>query len=100
MGHGDEDLGLSLMSNYLKLISSETDLPKFITFYNSGVRLLCTGSPFIETFKILEAKGVKLIACKTCLKHYQLLSERKMGIEGTMLDIIELQRLADKVINL
>lgn len=100
MGTGDEELGLQLVTNYLKLINEEVELPKFISFYNGGVKLICTGSPAIEIIKTLEKKGVKLIACKTCLKHFNLMNKTEAGIAGTMIDIMELQKIADKVINL
>lgn len=100
MGHGDETLGLSLIENYFKLILQEEALPKFITFYNSGVKLIASGSPVIEILKTIESKGVKLLACKTCLNHFNLLEEIKVGMAGTMIDIITLQKEANKVINL
>ena len=100
MGTGDKDLGTKLISNYLRLISEETEMPCFIVFYNSGVKLICKGSPVTEIFKIMENKGVKLIACKTCLQHFDLMDEIEAGIAGTMMDIVELQKLADKVISL
>lgn len=100
MGAGDEELGLLLINNYLKLINEENKLPRFITFYNSGVKLCSTGSPCIDILKVIEERGVKLIACKTCLNHYNILDTMQVGIAGTMMDIVELQKLADKVINL
>ncbi len=100
MGNGDETLGLQLITNYLGLINEENKLPKFITFYNSGVKIICDGSPAIDNLKKLETAGVKLIACKTCLNHFNLLDKIEVGIAGTMVDIIELQKMADKVINL
>lgn len=100
MGHGDETLGLKLIGNYLKLIVQENSLPKFIVFYNSGVQLICEGSPAIDILREIENKGVKLIACKTCLDYYQLSEKTLVGHTGTMVDIIALQNLAGKVINL
>ncbi len=100
MGNGDEQLGLQLVTNYLKLIKEENNLPRFITFYNAGVKLICSGSPVIESLKQLEKSGVKLIACKTCLNHFNLIDKVEIGIPGTMIDIIELQKMAEKVINL
>jgi len=100
MGHGDETLGLKLIGNYLKLIVQENSLPKFIVFYNSGVQLICEGSPAIDILREIENKGVKLIACKTCLDYYQLSEKVEVGHAGTMVDIIALQNLAGKVINL
>ncbi len=100
MGSGSEELGQILVTNYLTLISEENNLPRFITLYNEGVKLICQGSPSIDVLKSIEAKGVKLIACKTCLNHFGILDKVEVGMEGTMMDIINLQKMADKVINL
>ncbi|GAF04430.1 DsrE family protein [Saccharicrinis fermentans] len=100
MGEGDEALSLSLIANYLKLVNEESNFPLFMSFYNGGVKLLCEGSPVIDTLKLLEKKGVKMLACKTCLNYYHLLDKRMVGVEATMVDIVSLQKVADKVINL
>lgn len=100
MGRGDEALGIQLIENYLILINEESDLPKFIALYNGGVKLISTGSPVVEMIKTLEKKGVKVIACKSCLNHFGLMDKIEAGTVGTMMDIIALQKIADKVINL
>ncbi|WP_163715493.1 DsrE family protein [Mangrovibacterium lignilyticum] len=100
MGQGDEELGLLLLKNYFTLLAEESKLPRVLAFYNGGVHLICSGSPVIEQLKVLEEAGVRLLACKTCLKHFDLLDKREVGIEGTMIDILELQKVADMVINL
>lgn len=100
MGQGDEALGLILIENYLKLIIQENSLPKIITFYNAGVKLVASGSPVIEQLKVIEQKGVQLLACKTCLNHFGLLNKQAVGMAGTMIDIILLQKEASKVITL
>ncbi len=99
MGSGDKELGLRLITNYLKLLNEESYPPKFITFYNEGVRLISNDSPALEELKALEEKGVKLIACKTCLNHFGLIDQIAVGIAGTMVDIIQLQKKAAKVVN-
>jgi sulfur relay (sulfurtransferase) complex TusBCD TusD component (DsrE family) len=58
------------------------------------------GSPLIEQLKALEAKGVHLILCSTCLNHYGLPDKVQVGIIGGMTDLIEAQWQADKVITL
>lgn len=100
MGAGDEQLGLVLLNNYLRLLNEESELPRVIVFYNAGVKLICSGSPVLDSLNALQERGVRLVACKTCLNHFKLIEERKTGIEGTMMDILELQKVADKVINL
>ncbi|MBI9069854.1 MAG: DsrE family protein [Salinivirgaceae bacterium] len=42
----------------------------------------------------------KLIACKTCLQHFNLTDKIEVGVVGTTMDIVELQKMADKVITL
>lgn len=100
MGAGDSDLGHLLLKNYLNLLAEEEQLPRVIAFYNAGVQLICSGSPVLAELQQLEQRGVRLMACKTCLKHFDLLDKMETGIAGTMMDIIELQKVADKVINL
>ncbi|KOH43398.1 hypothetical protein NC99_38250 [Sunxiuqinia dokdonensis] len=100
MGTGDGELGLLLVQNYLKLLSEERELPQVMAFYNGGVKLICSGSPVVGTLQTLEQKGVKLMACKTCLNHFGLINQMEVGIAGTMTDILLLQKAAEKVINL
>lgn len=100
MGTGSEELGLILISNYLKLSLNNDQLPKIITFYNAGVKLACSDSPVFDTLKEMEKAGVKLIICKTCLNFYKIENQIEVGIQGTMQDILTLQADASKVINL
>ncbi len=100
MGQGDPELGKLLLKNYLNLLAEEEEPPRVIAFYNSGVKLICSESPMLSELATLERMGVRLLACKTCLKHFELMDKMETGIAGTMMDIIELQKVADKVINL
>ena len=100
MGSNDNELGHILIKNYLTLLCEEEKLPKVITFYNEGVKLLCIGSPALEPLKQLSEKGVRLIACKTCLNHFQLMDKMETGITATMVDIMYFQKVAEKVVNL
>lgn len=100
MGSGSEELGLQLITNYFKLLDADGRTPKIIVFYNGGVKLICKSSPALEALKNLNKKGVQLLACKTCLTHFDLLDEIAVGSVGSMPDIITLQANADKIINL
>ncbi|MGQ1911095.1 sulfurtransferase-like selenium metabolism protein YedF [Marinifilum sp. RC60d5] len=100
MGSGSEELGLKLATNYFKLLNADNRLPKIMVFYNAGVKLLCENSPALEALQNLIEKGVKIVACKTCLDFYGLSNKIKIGTVGSMPDIITLQANADKVINL
>jgi intracellular sulfur oxidation DsrE/DsrF family protein len=100
MGKGPQDLQLTLLSKYLELLEQQIDLPSAICFYTEGVRLVTEGSPVIEKLQLLEGKGVRLIVCSTCLNYFGLSEKIKIGIVGGMGDILEAQRLANKVITL
>ena len=100
MGSGNDELGMILITNYLKLINEDNETPKFIVLYNSGVQLVCAGSPVIDLLKSIESKEVKIIACTTCLKYFNLMDSLKVGVAGTMMDILELQKMAGKIVTI
>jgi intracellular sulfur oxidation DsrE/DsrF family protein len=100
IGKAEPELCLKLALNYTKLLIEENQLPTAILFYAEGVRLCCKGSVLIDHLKMLEAKGVRLIACTTCLNYYNLKDELLVGMAGTMSDILLYQINSDKVITL
>jgi len=100
MGKADLALQHKLAAKYFELLMQNTNLPAAICFYTEGVKLTVTGSPVIEQLKALEAKGVRLILCSTCLEFYGLSEKTQVGIVGGMSDIIEAQTKAGKVITI
>ncbi len=100
MGTAQEDLSQTLVKNYLGLLSDEKKLPVALLFYGEGVKLVCEGSQVLDSLSSIESKGVKLIACKTCLNYYGLIDHIKAGKVGTMEDILTFQLEADKVISI
>lgn len=100
MGDAEPALQQKLITTYFKLLDENNILPAAICFYANGVHLVIEGSPVIETLKSLEAKGVRLVLCSTCLNYYNLTDQVQVGIVGGMTDILEAQRRAGKVISL
>lgn len=100
MGHGDDALRTKLLATYLTLLAENDVLPGAICFYTEGVKLVVDGSPVLDLLKALEAKGVHLIVCTTCLNHYGLMDRVAVGIVGGMTDIISAQGKAAKVVTL
>ncbi len=100
MGNADEKLQQLLFAKYLELLLHNEDLPAALCFYTNGVRLVCEGSPAIESLRNLESKGVHLIICSTCLNYFNLTEKVEVGIVGGMGDILEAQTKAEKVITL
>ncbi len=100
MGAAETALQHTLLRRYLLLLQENGTVPGAICFYTSGVKMVVEGSPVLDVLQSLEAQGVRLIVCKTCLEYYGLLEKVRVGIVGGMGDIIAAQWLADKVITL
>jgi len=100
MGEAEPELQLKLAGTYFKLLDENNLLPAAICFYTDGVKLAVEDSPVLESLLSLETKGVRLILCSTCLNYFKLVDKVKVGIVGGMTDIIEAQRLAQKVISI
>ena len=98
IGEGDPELGHSLIKMFFYTLSEKPDLPSAICFMNNGVRLVTENEQTIEHLKVLEAKGVKLIVCGTCLNFYGLTDKLQCGTIGNMYDIVETMTKAGKVI--
>lgn len=93
-------LNMKLITKYFDILLQGNELPAAITFYTDGVQLVTEGSPIVEQLSQLEAKGVRLIICSTCLDELRLADKVKVGIVGGMPDIIEAQMKASKVITI
>ncbi|MGL5683183.1 MAG: DsrE family protein [Marinifilaceae bacterium] len=98
LGSGDDILGERLICNYFKQRLAENRLPAVMCFYNAGVKLLASDNEVTEVLKAIEATGVKLLACKTCIDYFELADKMQCGVIGSMVDIITLQDNADKII--
>ena len=98
MGIGDDVLGGILIKGFIFAISQRDTLPETILFYNGGVKMTCEGSPALEDLKSMEAKGVKILSCGTCLNHYGLTEKIQVGVIGNMYDIAEAMSTATLII--
>jgi hypothetical protein len=100
MGEAEPALQHKLAITYFKLMDENEILPAAICFYTDGVRLAVSGSPVLDQLKSLEARGVRLILCSTCLSYFELSDQVQVGIVGGMTDILEAMRRAAKVISI
>ena len=100
MGSADTALQLKLLDTYLNLLLENGTLPAAICFYTEGVKLVTEGSPLLARLSQIEGRGVRLISCSTGLNYFGLTDKVKVGIAGSMADILESQTKADKVITL
>ena len=98
MGDGDEALGRTLMKGFLYAVSQLPVLPKTILFFNTGAYLTCMGSDSLEDLKFMEAQGVEIRTCGTCLDYYKLKETLAVGSVTNMYAIVETLAVAGKVI--
>lgn len=98
MGGGSEQLGKQLMKAFVYALSQQESLPRTLLFYNGGASLTCTGSPALEDLKFMEAQGVEILTCGTCLNFYGLTEQLQVGQVTNMYSIVEKLTGADLVI--
>ena len=98
MGRGSDDLGRTLMKGFIYAVSQLETLPKTILFYNGGAKLTTEGSVSLEDLKSMEAQGVQILTCGTCLNFYGLADKLAVGSVTNMYVIVETLAKAGKVI--
>lgn len=98
LGTGDPELGPVLMRMFILTLKESDPLPAAMIFVNSGVRLTTAGSLLLGDLRDLEARGVEVLSCGTCLDFYQLKDELQAGTVTTMRRIVGLLSCAERVI--
>jgi selenium metabolism protein YedF len=100
IGFGDDELGLKLMINFVRTLKEMGDELWRLVFVNNGVKLTIDGSQVLQDLEEYENEGLKILVCGTCLDHFNLLNQKKVGETTNMLDIVTAMQLADKVISI
>ncbi len=100
LGGGNEKLGESLMNGYIHSLVKCTPYPKAILFLNAGVHLVVEESPVINSLRVMEAAGVKILSCGTCLDFYMIKDKLCVGGVTNMYKMVELINDAGNTIKL
>lgn len=98
MGNGNDELGKVLLKGFIFAVTQLDHLPKAMLFYNGGATLTAEGSDSLEDLKNLEAQGVEILTCGTCLNYYGLTEKLLVGTVTNMYSIVETMAKADKII--
>lgn len=98
MGTGNDDLGKVLIKGFIYAISQLDKLPKTMLFYNGGATITCEGSDSLEDLKSLEAQGVEILTCGTCLDYYGMKEKLAVGSVTNMYVIAETLAGAGKIL--
>ncbi len=67
IGHGDATLGAKLMGNFINTLPELGNALWRIIMVNGAVKLATKSSPCIDKLRELEAAGVSILVCGTCL---------------------------------
>ena len=98
MGSGSDELGAALMKGFLYALNQQDSLPSTILFYNGGAALTCEGSASLEDIRSLQAQGVEILTCGTCLNYYGLTEKLRVGEVTNMYVICEKMTQADLIV--
>ncbi|MBQ8238724.1 MAG: sulfurtransferase-like selenium metabolism protein YedF [Oscillospiraceae bacterium] len=98
MGHGGDELGTALMKGFIYALGQQDTLPDTILFYNGGATIPVEGSVSLEDLKAMEAQGVEILTCGTCLNFYGLTEKLAVGQVTNMYTIVEKMTGADLIV--
>lgn len=98
MGSGNDELGKVLIKGFIFAVTQLEKLPEKMLFYNGGAVLTCEGADTLEDLKSLEAQGVEILTCGTCLDYYGMKEKLQVGSVTNMYAIVEAMSQADRII--
>ena len=98
MGRGDETLGRLLMKGFVYALTQQDKLPGTVLLFNGGAKLSCEGSDSLEDLKELQAQGVEILTCGTCLNHFGIGEKLAVGSVTNMYEIVERMTGAGKIV--
>ena len=98
MGEGSDELGKALLKGFIFALSQQDELPSVILLYNGGARMSTEGSQALEDLRSMEARGVEILTCGTCLNHYGLTEKLAVGSVTNMYAIVEKMMQASMII--
>lgn len=98
LGNGSEELGSILMKSFFVSLREAQNTPKTLILINGGVLLATDESPVLLSLQELQAKGVRILVCGTCLDYFDVKAKLAIGEVSNMYSLVELLTGADRVI--
>ncbi len=85
---GDRELEEVLCRMYFHTLTEmDEGVPDTLVFYDRGVFLTTVDSPVLDDLRTLEEKGIAVLVCGTCLKHYGIMEKHAAGVVSNMYEI-------------
>ena len=85
------------LAELLQALQALEDPSIQLIFTTEGVSLVTHSSPVLAQLRILEAKGVPILTCSTCLSYAGMRDQVAVGKVGGMSRIMEAMQTADQV---
>ncbi|GAB4258327.1 sulfurtransferase-like selenium metabolism protein YedF [Deferrisoma sp.] len=85
----EPELGKILMKSFLGTVAQADPRPARMLFLNRGVHLTTEGSSVLDVIREIEAAGVEVFSCGTCLEFFGKREALRVGRVTSMYDTVE-----------
>ena len=87
---GSGDVGVSLLAKFLGALL-QVEKPEYIICVNNAVKMTTNRAhPSFKPLKDLEAAGVKILSCGSCLEAYKLVSDLSVGEMSNAYEVMQI----------
>ena len=87
---GSGDVGVSLLAKFLGALL-QMEKPEYVICVNNAVKMTTNRAhPSFKPLKDLEAAGVKILSCGSCLEAYKLVSDLSVGEMSNAYEVMQI----------
>ena len=88
---GSGDVGVSLLAKFLGALLQVDSKPEYVLCVNNAVKMTTNRAhPSFKPLKDLEAAGVKILSCGSCLEAYKLVSDLSIGEMSNAYEVMQI----------
>ena len=91
---GSGDVGVSLLAKFLGAllqVDNKDNKPEYVICVNNAVKMTTNRAhPSFKPLKDLEAAGVKILSCGSCLEAYKLVSDLSVGEMSNAYEVMQI----------
>ena len=87
---GSGDVGVGLLAKFLGALL-QVEKPEYVICVNNAVKMTTNRAhPSFKPLKDLEAAGVKILSCGSCLEAYKLVSDLSIGEMSNAYEVMQI----------
>ena len=87
---GSGEVGVSLLAKFLGALL-QVEKPEYVICVNNAVKMTTNRAhPSFKPLKDLEAAGVKILSCGSCLEAYKLVSDLSVGEMSNAYEVMQI----------